>query len=96
MVIDLTGPVKVPPEANIELGIRPEFVHVGRKGKPATIEKVEDIGRMKIVRARIGDSTIAAIVGEGQEIPSDPKISFDPKGINIYAGSWRVEGSARP
>jgi glycerol transport system ATP-binding protein len=96
MVIDLTGPVKVPSDATVELGIRPEFVHIGRKGKPATIDKVEDIGRLKIVRARIGDNPIAAIVSEGQEIPSEPKISFDPKGINIYAGSWRVEGRARP
>ena len=34
---------------------------------------------------------IAAIVPEHQEIPADAKLSFDPKGINLYADSWRLE-----
>ncbi len=30
--------------AKVELGIRPEFIRVGREGMPVTVSKVEDIG----------------------------------------------------
>jgi len=58
------------------------------------IAKVEDVGRHKVVRARLEGHEIAAIVGEDEEIPAEPKVRFDPAGINIYAGSWRVEMGA--
>ena len=52
---------------------------------------MEDVGRHKVVRAKLEGRDIAAILGEDEEIPSEPKLSFDPAGINIYADSWRVE-----
>ncbi|HHZ07712.1 MAG TPA: TOBE domain-containing protein, partial [Rhizobiales bacterium] len=91
LAVDLPAPVAIPAGARAELGVRPEFVRVGRDGFPAAITKIEDIGRHKIVRARIGSREIAAIVAEDGEIPADPHIRFDPRGINIYADSWRVE-----
>jgi len=90
-VIELPGALKVEPEGKTELGIRPEFVRLGSQGMPVSITKVEDIGRQKIVRASLEGRDIAAIVGEDAEIPAEPRVSFDPAGINIYAGSWRVE-----
>jgi glycerol transport system ATP-binding protein len=77
-----------------ELGIRPEFVRVGREGMPMTVSKVEDIGRHKVVRGVLEGRDIAAIVAEDGEIPAEPRISFDPAGINLYANSWRVEMGA--
>ncbi|KRD50105.1 ABC transporter ATP-binding protein [Ensifer sp. ENS10] len=76
--------------AKTELGIRPEFVSLGREGMPVAITKVEDIGRHKIVRARFADQPISIIVDEDGEIPADPRVRFDQKAINIYADSWRV------
>jgi glycerol transport system ATP-binding protein len=78
----------------MELGIRPEFVKVGREGMSVSVRKVEDIGRQKIVRASLEGREIAAILGEDEEVPADPKIVFEPRGINLYAGSWRVEMGA--
>jgi len=78
----------------MELGIRPEFVKVGREGMPVSVRKVEDIGRQKIMRASLEGREIAAVLGEDEEVPSDPKVVFEPKGINLYAGSWRVEMGA--
>jgi glycerol transport system ATP-binding protein len=78
----------------IELGIRPEYVRLGREGMPVTVRKVEDIGRQKIVRASLEGREIAAIVAENEDVPTDPKMRFDPAGINLYAGSWRVEMGA--
>ena len=34
---------------------------------------------------------IAVIVPEQTEIPADARLAFDPKGINLYADSWRLE-----
>ncbi|MBX3584257.1 MAG: ABC transporter ATP-binding protein [Rhizobiaceae bacterium] len=89
--IELPGALAGETSVDAELGIRPEYVRIGTEGFPATIRKVEDIGRHKIVRATVDGHEIAAIVGENAEIPSEPKIAFDPAGINIYADSWRVE-----
>ncbi|WP_454855666.1 ABC transporter ATP-binding protein [Rhizobium binxianense] len=74
----------------IELGIRPEFVRLGREGMPVSISRVEDIGRQKIVRARFAGQPIAIIVPEDGEIPAEARVTFDPAAISIYADSWRV------
>jgi glycerol transport system ATP-binding protein len=88
--IELSSPVLPAAAGKVELGIRPEYVRLGRQGMPVTIAKVEDIGRHKIVRTRLENQDIAIIVEEGGDIPAEPHIAFDPKGINIYADSWRV------
>ena len=92
--IELPGAPKAGTAGAIELGIRPEYVRVGTAGMPVSVKKIEDIGRHKVVRASLEGREIAAIVGENEEIPADPKIAFDPIGINLYANSWRVEMGA--
>jgi glycerol transport system ATP-binding protein len=80
--------------AAVELGIRPEYVRLGDEGMAVSVGKVEDVGRHKVVRATLEGREIAAILGEDENIPADPKVRFDPEGINIYADSWRVEMGA--
>ncbi|WP_011580931.1 MULTISPECIES: ABC transporter ATP-binding protein [Chelativorans] len=80
----------------IELGIRPEFVRLGRQGMPVAISKVEDIGRKKIVHAELEGQAIAAIIGEDAEVPAEPHVIFDPAHLNLYADSWRVDMEGRP
>ncbi|MGD9912862.1 MAG: ABC transporter ATP-binding protein [Rhizobiaceae bacterium] len=95
MRVALPSPAAVDGSAKVELGVRPEYVRLGRSGTPVEITKVEDIGRQKIVRAKLAGREIAAVLEEDGEIPADPHIEFDPKGINLYANSWRVEGGPR-
>ncbi|MDX8493136.1 ABC transporter ATP-binding protein [Mesorhizobium sp. VK22B] len=78
----------------VELGIRPEYVRLGREGMAVSVSKVEDVGRHKVVRANLEGKEIAAVIGEDDEVPAEPKVRFDPAGINIYADSWRVEMGA--
>jgi glycerol transport system ATP-binding protein len=80
--------------AKTELGIRPEFIRIGREGMPVTISKVEDIGRQKIVRARLAGQPIAIVSPEDAEIPAEARVTFDPAAISIYANSWRVGAEA--
>jgi glycerol transport system ATP-binding protein len=89
--IVLPGAVKGGGATKTELGVRPEYVRLGREGLPVAIRAVEDIGRHKIVRATLEGRELAAIVPEHGEIPAEPRVIFDPKGINIYADSWRQE-----
>ncbi len=94
MQIALAGVPSAPQGATIELGVRPEYVRIGREGAPVTIDKVEDIGRLRIVRASHEGLKIAAVLGEGAEIPADPHIAFDPRGVNVYANSRLIAGGA--
>jgi glycerol transport system ATP-binding protein len=80
--------------AKTELGIRPEFIRIGREGMPISISKIEDIGRHKVARASLAGMPLTVVVPEDDEIPTDPHVSFDPQGINIYADSWRVKTEA--
>ncbi|WP_108482213.1 ABC transporter ATP-binding protein [Oceaniglobus ichthyenteri] len=76
-----------------QIGVRPEFIrlHAGGSGIPARIDRVEDVGRHKIVRLSVNGTEISAIAGEGDEIPAGTdRISFAPEGINVYADDWRV------
>ena len=84
-------PTKVGKGQKTELGIRPEFMKLSRKGMPLQINKVEDIGRQKIVRATFAGQPVSIVVKEDGEIPTDAHVDFVNSGINIYADSWRVE-----
>jgi len=88
--IPLPGTPQIGDATRIELGIRPEFVRLGREGLPIRIDKVEDIGRYRIVRAGFEGQKLAIVIGEDNEIPTDPHVTFDPKAIGIFADSWRV------
>ena len=67
----------------------------GREGLPVTIKRIEDIGRMKIVRADFFGREVNITVPDGQPIPLDAnRIVFDPSRINIYCDGWIVNGEA--
>ncbi|MBI4921502.1 MAG: ABC transporter ATP-binding protein [Devosia nanyangense] len=89
--IELPGGAEVGKGSKTELGIRPEYVRLGRAGMPVAISKIEDVGRRKVVHAMLEGQDLTMIVPEHAEIPADPHVSFDPAGINLYADSWRLE-----
>ena len=89
--ITLAGAPAVTANANIELGVRPEFVDLDRDGHPIQITTIEDVGRQKIVRATFEGHPLTAVIAEDAEIPADPRVTFRQSAINIYADSWRAE-----
>ena len=93
--IELPGAPKPATPATIELGIRPEYVRLGRDGHA---------GR-RSARSRISAATrscapaskaseIAVIVGEDEEIPAEPKIALRPAASTSTpipgASSWEA------
>ncbi|WP_295314979.1 ABC transporter ATP-binding protein [Roseobacter sp.] len=82
-----------PADGRTQVGVRPEFIRLSdaENGLPAKILRVEDVGRHKIVRLDVGGTQVSAIAGEGDEIPSGAsKVTFDLKGVNVYADDWRI------
>ena len=85
---------KAPTNAtNTEIGVRPEFVRFSKKGLKASINKVSDVGRSRIVDLNCLGHRLKMLVDEHEPIPSDgAKISFDPSATRIYSNS-RLCGS---
>ncbi|KQT82784.1 ABC transporter ATP-binding protein [Aurantimonas sp. Leaf443] len=79
--------------ARTELGIRPEFVRLVPRGQglPITIDRVEDVGSERIVRASLFGQKLVSVLGEGTGLPSEVDAVFEPHALNLYADSWLVE-----
>src|SRR6516164_518110 len=59
---------RLPAGAKIEIGVRPEFVDVAPTAPEllsAQIERIDDLGRVRFARVRIGDAKFAARVPSG-------------------------------
>ena len=64
----------LPAGAKIEIGVRPEFVNVAAPASgllSATIERIDDLGRVRFARVRIGDAKFAARVPPGFSVPDN-------------------------
>jgi glycerol transport system ATP-binding protein len=88
----------LPAGAKIEIGVRPEFVDVAPPASgllSATIERIDDLGRIRFARVRVGDAKFAARVPPGFSIPDNVAgLVFDPSHVHVYADSILVEGVA--
>jgi glycerol transport system ATP-binding protein len=82
-----------PGGGKIQIGVRPEFVKLttSETGVPASIKRIEDVGRHKIIRLDVAGQEVSAIAGEDDAISQDAqRITFDRGGINVYVDDWRI------
>jgi glycerol transport system ATP-binding protein len=97
-VISLHRSYDLPASARIEVGVRPEFVDVAPPAPgllSANIERIDDLGRIRFARVRIGDVKFAARVPPGFSTPGNTAgLVFDPSHVHVYADSRLVEGGA--
>jgi glycerol transport system ATP-binding protein len=88
----------LPAGAKIEVGVRPEFVDVAAPAPgllSAKIERIDDLGRVRFARVRIGAAKFAARVPPGFSVPDNTAgLVFDPGHVHVYADSVLVEGAA--
>ncbi|MBS7538967.1 ABC transporter ATP-binding protein [Ancylobacter lacus] len=85
----------LPAGARIELGVRPEFAFLARRGEgvPVTVKRIDDIGRVRIARVEIAGQPVAATVPYGLAIDgTEAALRLDPRQIHIYADSHLVAG----
>jgi glycerol transport system ATP-binding protein len=72
-----------------EIGVRPEFVGFGQSGLPARVVRVADVGKNKVVEARLGDVKVNAILPEDAAVPEgETHLVFDPRQTRVYADGW--------
>jgi glycerol transport system ATP-binding protein len=87
----------LPAGKKIEIGVRPEDVTLssGSGGLPIQIERVDDVGRMKIVRARHKGLGLNIVVPEETPIPAGRASAVPaPDRVHVYADGHLVEGTA--
>src|SRR6202790_3230149 len=88
---------RLPSGAKIKIGVRPEFVDVAPPAPgllSADIERIDDLGRIRFARVRIGDAKFAAKVPPGFSVPGNTAgLVFDPSHVHVYADSLLVEGN---
>src|SRR5437763_15611486 len=98
-VIGLHGNYGVLPSgARSKIGVRPEFVDVAAPAPgllSAKIERIDDLGRVRFARVRIGDAKFAARVPPGFSVPDNTAgLVFNPGHVHVYVDSRLVEGAA--
>lgn len=72
-----------------EIGIRPEFIHFADHGIPVEINKVDDIGRLRIVSVSHESCVIKIVVPEGQAIPERQGfLQFEADRAGVYVDGW--------
>ncbi len=93
------------PDGPVEIGVRPEFVSLadpgtGSAGLDASIVKVDDAGRFRVVEARCaaaGDRPLKLLVPEAQPVATGPaRLRFDPPHTLVYRDGWLIDREARP
>ncbi|QLH73348.1 ABC transporter ATP-binding protein [Rhodopseudomonas palustris] len=86
------------PSGKIEIGVRPEFVHLTAKAPglmTGRVERIDDLGRIRFASVWVGDVKFAARVPDGFSPSGDEAaLRFEPSRIHVYADSEIVEGSS--
>jgi glycerol transport system ATP-binding protein len=81
--------------ARTELGVRPEFVSIAKKGIEAEVVKVSDAGRFRIVETRVAGNIVRLLVPDGAPVPEGrTHLAFDPSHTQVYEDGWMA--GARP
>ena len=87
--VALEGAVTPDTTGRIEIGVRPEFVHIGATGIEARVSRVADVGRHNVVEAMVGDQKVAAILNGPAPAQGDVvHLQFQQNQTRVYADGW--------
>jgi glycerol transport system ATP-binding protein len=88
---------EIAPGAKFEIGVRPEYVRLssGEEGIPVAVQRIDDIGRIKVARVRLDGVGLNVVVPEDSRIEGDAsRIVFQSGHVHLYADGHLV-GEAR-
>jgi glycerol transport system ATP-binding protein len=86
--IALNRSYKPVPDKRLELGVRPEYTTLARKGAglPVRVQRVDDLGRLRIAKVALAGHAMAAMVPEDLPFAGDEaSITLETRRIHIYA-----------
>src|SRR4051794_17580235 len=87
---------KLPESQRVEIGVRPEFCHLGPKGAgiPVQVRRIDDLGRGRIARVELAGRPLCATVAEGAVgiEAGEAALAFDLGQVHIYVEGRLVAG----
>ena len=88
--IEISAPISpVKMDSKLEIGIRPEFIKIDQSGFPINIQRIDDVGRYRVIKAECEGSLFNIYVPESEEIPSENVcVRFDPQYTHVYCDGW--------
>lgn len=85
----------------VEIGVRPEFVTLGRReeaddnGLPVELKRIEDVGKYRVARTAFHGHELNVVIPEGVPISADANfVTFDSRYINVYVDGAVSDGVA--
>jgi glycerol transport system ATP-binding protein len=96
--VELSAAYAATAQANIEMGIRPDFVTLSAPGKgfPIQIDRIDDLGRNRIAHVRLAGHKLAVTVPPSLDTSrSEMTIAFESSRIGIFADGKRLEPQSR-
>src|SRR3954469_22984780 len=86
----------LPDDRRIEIGVRPEFCHLGPKGAgiPVQVRRIDDLGRGRIARVELAGRPLCASVAEGAVgiEGGEATLAFDLGQVHVYVDGRLVAG----
>lgn len=84
--------VKLDDGQDLNIGVRPEFIHFATEGLATEITKVDDVGHHLVVSVLCNQTPMKIIVPEGQGLPSkNPRLQFNPNHTFAYKDNWLIK-----
>ena len=70
---------------------RPDFAVLGNAGLPVQVDRVDDLGRLRLARIRLGPHPLVATVGPDAVFHgSEARLQVEPSRIHVYRDDVRV------
>ncbi len=83
-----------PPSGRVQIGVRPDFSELagpGAAGVPVTVDRIDDLGRVRLARVRLGPHKLVATVrGDVAIDGTQARLQLDPARVHVYADDVRV------
>jgi len=80
-----------------QLGVRPDHAILAQPGQglPVQVQRVDDLGRVRLARVMLGDHPLVATVPDDMSVPTgEAGLLFQPGRVHVYVDDRRVEGVA--
>ena len=77
----------------VQLGVRPDFARLtAGPGLPVRVERVDDLGRRRLARVRLGGHAMVATAPPGVPISgAEARLAVEPARTHVYVDDLRVE-----
>ncbi|MBC7801921.1 MAG: TOBE domain-containing protein, partial [Gemmatimonadaceae bacterium] len=70
----------------VQVGVRPDFAELTGNGIPVRVDRIDDLGRLRLARVRLGPYPMVATVGPGAVFDgSEARLHIDPARTHVYA-----------